>query len=74
MALPWSDPVTEPAYCAKHYVWPSGSITNVKYVTPYSDPVLPGVDTMWFKKQASLTIDDEGMVLKIELCPNNHEG
>jgi len=22
MALPWSDPVTEPAYCAKHYVWP----------------------------------------------------
>jgi len=43
-------------------------------VTPYSDPVLPGADTMWFKKQDSLTIDDEGEELTIELCPNDHEG
>jgi len=73
-AIPWSDPVTDPTYCAGHYVWPVASITGSAMLTTSTDPVLPGDATITFKKIDSIEAKDEGKVVDIELCPNDHMG
>jgi len=73
-AIPWSDPVTDPTYCAGHYVWPVASITGAGMLTTSTDPVLPGDATITFKKIDSIEAKDEGKVVDIELCPNDHMG